>query len=258
MIKNNQFKRGLFTYKAQHSLDGKRIELTGIEFIESRNGAVKIYKEPEPGHPYIVVNDPAQGGEDYYATHVIDNYTGKQVAVYHRNKCDADDAAYHMYCLATYYGNAMITGETNTTSYLLELCRKMGFKKIYQDQDVEDLSNRYMNKLGYKTKQNNRQYMIDLFKIAFREDPSIINDYETICEMESFQVVKNSKGKEKAEATGGEHDDLVMAFCGFYLCRGAHTSVPTQQAAQFKKYTFDPFEYNREQKQERQVYQIWD
>ena len=152
----------------------------------------------------------------------------------------------------------MITGETNTTSYLLELCRKMGFKKIYQDQDVEDLSNRYMNKLGYKTKQNNRQYMIDLFKIAFREDPSIINDYETICEMESFQVVKNSKGKEKAEATGGEHDDLVMAMCGFYLCRGAHTSVPTQHAEQFKKHTFDPFEYNREQKQERQVYQIWD
>jgi hypothetical protein len=258
IVKTVTYKRGIFTYKAEHSLDGKRIELTGIEFVESRNGAVKIFEEPIKGHPYIVVNDPANGGEDYYATHVFDNYTGRQVATYHRNKCDADDAAYHMYCLATYYGNAMITGETNTTSYLLEMCRKMGFRKIYQDQDVEDLSNRYMNKFGYKTKQNNRQYMIDLFKIAFRENPSIINDYETICEMEAFQVVKNSKGKEKAEATGGEHDDLVMSACGFFYCRGAHTSVPTNKLETIKINTFDPFEFHKQNTQERNVYQIWD
>lgn len=263
IIKAVKFRRGIFTYKAQHSLDGKRIEVTGIEFIETRNGSVKIFEEPIEGHPYIIVNDPANGGEDYYATHVFDNYTGKQVAVYHRNKCDADDAAYHMYCLAKYYGNAMITGETNTTSYLLEMCRKMGFKKIYQDQDVEDLSNRFHNKLGYKTKQNNRQYMIDLFKIAFRENPSIINDYETICEMESFQVVKHVNGREKAEATGGEHDDLVMSACGFFYCRGSHTSVPTKDIPKFTK-TIDQLEMmvearNRKQaNQERNVYQIWD
>jgi hypothetical protein len=258
IIKNVTFKKGVFTYKAEHSLDGKRIDISNIKFIESRNGSVKIFEEPIAGHPYIVVNDPANGGEDYYATHVFDNYTCKQVATYHRNKCDADDAAYHMYCLASYYGNAMITGETNTTSYLLEMCRKMGFRKIYQDQDVEDLSNRYINKLGYKTKTTNRQYMIDLFKISFRENPSIINDYETICEMEAFQVVRNSKGKEKAEATGGEHDDLVMSACGFFYCRGAHTSVPLKAVEPYKMKQFDPFEFHREQKQERQVYQIWD
>ena len=263
IIKTVMFKRGFFTYRAEHSLDGKRIDVTKIEFLESRNGTVKIFKEPVAGHPYIVVNDPANGGEDYYATHVFDNYTGEQVAVYHKNKCDADDAAFQMYCLATYYGNAMITGETNTTSYLLEMCRKMGFKKIYQDQDVEDLSNRYINKLGYKTKQTNRQYMIDLFKMAFRDNPRIINDYETVCEMESFQVVKHANGREKAEATGGEHDDLVMSACGFFYCRGAHTSVPTNDIPKFAK-TIDQLEMmvearNRKQAtQERNVYQIWD
>jgi hypothetical protein len=252
------FKRGIFQFEAQHSMDGKRIDVTKREWIDSRNGSIKIFKEPEAGHPYVVVNDPAQGGEDYYATQVFNNYTGEQVAVYHRNKCDADDAAYQMYCLAMYYNKAMITGETNTTSYLLELCHKMGYRFIYQDQDVEDLTNRYLNKFGFKTKQNNRQYMIDLFKIAFRENPRIINDYETICEMEAFQVVKNSKGKEKAEATGGEHDDLVMSACGFYLCRGAQTSVPKQVAKQNGRTYFDPFEWYKQKEQERNVYQVWD
>ena len=258
IIKTVTFKRGIFQFEAQHSMDGKRIDVTKREWIDSRNGSIKIFKEPEAGHPYVVVNDPAQGGEDYYATQVFNNYTGEQVAVYHRNKCDADDAAYQMYCLAMYYNKAMITGETNTTSYLLELCHKMGYRFIYQDQDVEDLTNRYLNKFGFKTKQNNRQYMIDLFKIAFRENPRIINDYETICEMEAFQVVKNSKGKEKAEATGGEHDDLVMSACGFYLCRGAQTSVPKQVAKENGRTYFDPFEWHKQKEQERNVYQVWD
>lgn len=263
IIRSVTFKRGFFQFEAQHSMDGKRIDVTKREWIDSRNGSIKIFKEPEAGHPYVVVNDPAQGGEDYYATQVFNNYTGEQVAVYHRNKCDADDAAYQMYCLAMYYNKAMITGETNTTSYLLELCHKMGYRFIYQDQDVEDLTNRYLNKFGFKTKQNNRQYMIDLFKIAFRENPRIINDYETICEMEAFQVVKNSKGKEKAEATGGEHDDLVMSACGFYLCRGAQTSVPRKDTIS-KRSTIDELEMMLEKRrkanyqQERNVYQIWD
>jgi hypothetical protein len=263
IIRSVTFKRGIFQFEAQHSMDGKRIDVTKREWIDSRNGSIKIFKEPEAGHPYVVVNDPAQGGEDYYATQVFNNYTGEQVAVYHRNKCDADDAAYQMYCLAMYYNKAMITGETNTTSYLLELCHKMGYRFIYQDQDVEDLTNRYLNKFGFKTKQNNRQYMIDLFKIAFRENPRIINDYETICEMEAFQVVKNSKGKEKAEATGGEHDDLVMSACGFYLCRGAQTSVPRKDTIS-KRSTIDELEMMLEKRrkanyqQERNVYQIWD
>lgn len=259
IIREVTYKRGIFQFKAQHSMDGKRIDVTDREWIETRNGSIKIFKEPEAGHPYVVVNDPAQGGEDYYATQVFNNYTGEQVAVYHRNKCDADDAAYQMYCLAKYYNDALLTGETNTTAYLLQMCYKMGYRFIYQDQDIEDLSGRYMNKFGFKTKQTNRQHMIDEFKIAFRENPRIINDYETICEMEAFQVVRNSKGKEKAEATGGEHDDLVMSACGFYLCRHAQTSIPkkTHQNTGASNY-FDPFEFHKQQTQERNVYQVWD
>ena len=257
-------KQGFFTYKANHSQDGKVINVTNIEWVDSRNGSIKVYKELERDHPYIVCNDNANGGEDYYATQVVDNYTGKQVAVYHKNRCDADDAAYQMYCLAVYYNNALLTGETNTTSYLLQLCQKCGYKWIYQDQDIEELGTRYINKLGYKTKQNNRQFMIDAFKIAFRDDPTIISDYETICEMENFQVVKHKNGSEKIEATGGAHDDLVMSMCGVYLCRGQQLSVPftkRQQKQTVFSNAYDYIEYmdeRRKQNDKKRVYQIWD
>lgn len=258
-------KQGFFTFTKKHSLDGGRIEISNITWVDSKTGSIKIYKEVEERHPYVVCNDNANGGEDYFATQVFDNYTGKQVAVYHKNKCDADDAAYQMYCLGKYYNEAMLTGETNITAYLLQLCQKCGYKFIYQDQDIEELGTRYFNKLGYKTKQNNRQQMIDMFKIAFREDPTIVNDYDTICEMESFQVVRHKNGTEKVEASGGAHDDLVMSACGFYLCRGQQISVPFKNDNQSKIKFSNPddlMEYLSQKRknsmQKRSVYQIWD
>ena len=264
-------KRGRFQYRVEVSQDGKKITISNVSWVDGEYGVVKILKDVESGHPYVLCNDPAQGGEDYYAVQVFDNYTGEQVATYHRNKVDADDCAYQMYCLAWYYNEALITGETNTTSYLLEICARCGYRRMYQDQDVEDLTGRYINRYGYKTKQNNRQYMIELFAIAFRDNPKIINDYETICEMESFQYVKsksankNNDFKGKAQATGGEHDDLVTAAMGFYLCRGSMTCVPTVEAAKVKISSVDELEArvmrNRQeisQNQRREVYQIWD
>lgn len=265
IIANKNFRVGQFSYKLFSSQDAKRMELQNVKFVESKLGSIKIYKEPVAGHPYVVCNDPAMGGEDYFATQVFDNYTGEQVAVYHKNKCDADDAAFQMYCLAREYNDALITGETNTTSYLLEVCNKLGYRFIYRDTDVEDLSNRYANKFGYKTKQNNRTYMIDLFKVAFRDNPEIINDYETICEMETFQLVKHLNGKEKQEAVGGSHDDLVMACCGFFLCRGAQTCIPNVKVTP-KNMSIDELservDRNRQnlqrENERRNVFQLWD
>ena len=148
-----------------------------------------------------------------------------------------------MYCLLKYYEvgvPCLASGETNTTSYILKLLYKCGHRFIYQDQDIETLGARYQDKLGYKTKQNNRSIQIDLFAEAFRDNPHIVRDYETICEMESFQVVKNeTTGKEKVQATGGAHDDLVMAYCGFYLCRRMQKATP-YEASKRKLNVFDP------------------
>ena len=56
--------------------------------------------------------------------------------------------------------------------------------------------------------------------------------------MENFQVIRNdTTGKEKAQATQGKHDDLVMAMCGFYLCRGAQTTLVSEKNVRKDKKT---------------------
>ena len=258
-------KVGMFRYTKAFSQDGKRVDVDGLGWIDSECGPVTIYEEPIPGHPYVVNNDPAQGGEDYFATVVVDNTNCRQVATYHRNKCDADDAAYQLLMLARHYNGALVSGETNTTSYVLKLVYKCGYRFIYQDSDYENLSVRFADKLGYKTKTTNRPAMIQTFAEAFRDDPRIVTDYATICEMENFQVVRNeSTGKEKAQAISGKHDDLVMAFCGFFLCRGAQRATVKGEAPKSRAMTIEELEEKLERRaradsrQERNVLQIWD
>jgi len=248
ILKEQPLRRGFFTFKKEVSIDGSQINITNIEWRDSPLGAIKIYEEPQAGHPYCVNNDPAMGGEDYFATQVINNYTGCQAAVYHKNKCDADEAAFQMYCLAVHYNKALVSGETNTTAYLLKTVFKCGYRFIYQDQDYEALSGRFQDKFGYKTKQNNRQLQIELFAESFRDNPHIVRDYETICEMESFQIVRNDNTKkEKAQAIGGAHDDLVMSFAGYYLCRSTQRAIPTKSVEQQQRVAFDPLNFNEPQ-----------
>jgi len=262
LLKVKPLKQGFFRFKSEYSLDGKMINISDMEWVESLSGAIKIYKDVDRKHPYVVSNDPALGGEDYYATQVFDNYTGEQVAVYHKNKCDADDCAFQMYCLGKYYNDAMLTGETNTTAYILQICSRCGYKNIYQDQDIEELGTRFYNKLGYKTKQNNRQTMIDMFREAFRDDPRMINDFETICEMENFQITRTATGKEKAVASGDNHDDLVMSICGYFLCRSMQRAIPFKDEYK-KKDSIAEIERKVEERRRnlssvKRVYSIWE
>lgn len=253
--------QGRFIYEHKHSEDGSRITLIsgGLKsFARNKAGDVKIFKEVNPTHYYVINCDPAMGGEDYYAIQVLDNITGEQVAVYHQNKANDDDVAYTMVCLGRYYNDALLCAETNTNSYVLQIVDKCGYKFIYQDKDFDALTSRYQDRFGYKTKTTNRSGMIAMFKEAFRDNYKMINDYETLCEMEAFQIIRNDNTqKEKAMALSGFHDDLVMAMCGIFLIRSEQRFTPRKEKKFVKDIEDSPFRRNKI-KRENEVYQIWD
>lgn len=262
LLGQSPLRRGYYAYHKSVSSDGGRMELSDIRWIDDRNGPVSIFKEPDPGRPYIMVNDPAMGGEDYWATQLIDNSDCSQCARFHKRGCDADEATFQSYCLWKEFhdasGRVMVAGETNTTAYFVNTMKKLGVKDVYVDRDTEAISGRMISQYGYKTKQSNRQRMIDDLVIAFRESGgSIVNDFATICEMESFTYVKSGRlGKEKAMAESGAHDDLVMAYAGFFLVRNAYPANIRQGAqARRKEDGFDPL--RSERKGVRRAYMAW-
>lgn len=251
---------GRFATTSKYSEDGKAIAFVNHGFVEHRNGDITIYVEPIEGHPYIVNCDPAMGGEDFYAIQVIDNYTCEQVAVYHTNTPSGDDeVAFQLIALGQYYNNALISAECNNSngSYILQIADKCGYKFIYQDSEYDALTDRWDNRFGYKTKQNNKNPMVTMLKLNFRDNYRMINDLQTLCEMEEFEVFRNENTrKESYRASGSAHDDLVMSLCGCFYIRSSQVQkcVPTKSTQKkFEEFKIDPFRIVREQKQKTMI-----
>lgn len=227
-------KTGKFVYEKNFSHDGSVIELSQTEFREIRNGEIRIFEEPDPTHPYVGICDPNNGGRDDTAIQIIDNYTLKQVAVFQSKEMSLDRVAYQFYLLGKMYNWALLSNEMNLGKTVMEYLIKLQYPKLYirQKLEYEDYSQRISKTYGHVTSKANRQGMIEAFQIAFNENPRIINDYQTLCQMETFQKVKHvdKQGKEtfKDEASGSNHDDLVTAFMAFFIVRTQQSAIPSQ------------------------------
>lgn len=236
------------------SVDGS-VELPNPSFMESQYGSVSIYRQPEAGHPYAVVCDPAEGGSDYYAVHVMDASNSEQMAVYHAKGVSAKEAAFQCFLLGEMYrtgtdpdnpmdNRVRHSGERNTTTEYLRWIARLGGDVVTDRQDDE--RGGYVNYLGYRTTQANRRPMIDKARTYLEETKgTLIHDYETFVEMETFQFrASGILGKEKPQAVGAKaHDDLVMALCGYFHCldRGDFDTDVIPQRKPGSKYRFDPF-----------------
>jgi len=227
-------KTGRFRYERSVSSDGELITVSKVWFEETRGGPIAILSEPDPTHPYVVTCDPNMGGSDDVAMQVVDNYTGRQVARFKASKIPLEQCAYQLYCLGREYNWALASSEVNVGQIVMSLLMRMRYPRMHvsQAESYENYRRVARTYYGHKTTKSNRQFMIDSLNMAFSEDPSIVSDYDTLCEMESFQVVErfDSEGNvtsSKQEASGGAHDDLVMALAAFYLVRGQQSAVPT-------------------------------
>ena len=262
---NNWLFRGNFEYE-KPTYDGEEvgsaIRLGNQHLILDPIGAVTIYEAPLKGHPYALVNDPANGGEDYNATLVFDCSNDHLVAVYHQRRVDADISAFQSYCLYMYYqtgslegtgdyeNRVYVSGERNTTTYFLRTMQRLG-AYVVRDRSENETSS-MLDHLGWRTTPSNRQNMIDTFKICFHaSNGMIVPDYETLCEMENFQYRKSGvQQREKAQALGHGHDDLVMAACGYFHCkeRGDFECNVLYEQTQKGTVPFDPFRKNEPQR----------
>lgn len=225
--------QGIFTYEKFFSQDGSVIELKNAGFRHVRNGDIKIYEKPFPTHPYVGICDPNNGGSDDSAIQIIDNYTLKQVAVLKTNEMSLDRVAYQFYLLGKMYNWALLSSEMNLGKSVMEYLLKLHYPKIYitQQSQFDDYKQGISRKYGHTTTKANRQWMIDSFEIAFKENPRMVSDYDTLSQMETFQTVEHVDKRghitRKDEATGGNHDDLVTSFMAFFLVRTQQTTIPS-------------------------------
>ncbi len=233
-MRTRAYECGMFTCKHIANEDQSVYEVPedSIKWNKVSNGPIRIFKNPERGHPYVIICDPFMGGSDNVAMQVLDNHTGVQVARFKSNDLSNDRCAWQLYCLGRMYNWALLSSEINVGQIVMELIVKAKYPKIYitQAKSYESMKQQIKLQYGHRVTKANRQFIIDSLAQAFSENPQMINDYETICEMECFQNVEHfdrdgNITSSKQEAAGGAHDDLVMALAAFYLVRNQQTSL---------------------------------
>ncbi len=200
--------QGYFEY------DYNGISIKNIKWIEDKEGPIKIYEKVKKRYPYVLSGDTAGEGSDNFTGHVLDNTTGKQVAVL---KQEFDEISYtrQMYCLGMYYNKALIGIESNYSTYPIQELERLEYPKLYIREKEDTYTGKHNKSYGFKTTSISRPRILGQLQTIFKENIELIVDTDTL--KEGLTFIKNEKGRPEAQV--GYHDDLIMALAIAYDIR---------------------------------------
>lgn len=200
-----------------------------IQLLESN--AIRIYKEPQKDHNYVITVDVSKGrGQDYSTFNVIDisRRPFEQVAVYRNNTISPLLFPNIIYKFANVYNEAYVVVEANDQGGVV--CNGLYHDLEYENMHVESVVK--ANSLGVEMNKKIKRIGCSGFKDLLENKRLKIVDEQTIVEISTFEARGQS-----FEASDGNHDDLVMNLVMFgYFAMSNHFSDMTD--INLKEYMF--------------------
>jgi len=180
-----------------------------------------IYEQPIPGHLYIATVDCSEGVNlDYSTINVLDATQApyKQVARYRNNKLPLLFFPTVIYSIAKRYNEAFVLVETNNIGQQVAdiLHYDLEYENIYKTEQHhikgQSISSGFKRStaFGIKTTKSVKKIGCANLKTLIENDKLIINDFDTINEMNTFVRVRDSYAAEE-----GSNDDIVMGLVLF-------------------------------------------
>lgn len=193
-------------------------KIRDIEFVEDVNGYITIHEDPlvrRDSHgevtqlaPYALGGDTAGDGSDYFTAKVQCCLNDKTVATLRKQHIDEDLYAEQLYCLGTYYHEALIAVEINYSRHPTRLLsNKYSYPNMYMRKRLDGISDRTVLEYGFETTPKTKPMIIGELVKLVRTHPECECDVETLREMTTFVKMDNGS----TGAISGCHDDLVMA-----------------------------------------------
>ena len=201
-------KRGYFEYDYCYDTTIKEMTVRNPRWIDDPKGEVFIYEDVKPNYPYVTGGDTAGEGSDANVFMVLNNTNGMQVCKYKTSK-DSDIFAKQCMAIALYFNEALMNIETNYNAGVIGNLQRWNYPKFYR-REVYDINTKETREsFGFRTTTITRPIILDRLIPLIRDNPQLVNDRETLTEMQTFCL--NSSGK-KYEAIKGKHDDHVMCL----------------------------------------------
>lgn len=172
-------------------------------------GLLKIYREPEKGHEYVMTVDVSKGrGQDYSTFNLLDISTRpfEQVAVYRNNTISPILFPNVIYKYAKSYNDAYVVIESNDQGSVV--CNGLYHDLEYENMHVESAIK--ANALGIEINRKTKRLGCSAIKDILENNKLNIVDEQTILEISTFEARGQSY-----EASEGNHDDLMMNLVMF-------------------------------------------
>lgn len=236
-------RRGDFVFEDAGGASPSPTDIAG-RFVPDDNGAVKIWKEPIEGHPYVLGGDTAGEGSDWFTAFVIDNATGEQVAALRRQYSEPEYVR-QVYALGRYYNDAMIGLETNFSTYPVMKLSELGYPNQYAREREDTYTRQVKKSYGFRTDRQTRPRAIAGLVEVFSSHPRWFMDGELLGEMLTFCYNEDHR----PEALAGKHDDLVMAAAITYAIRHQQRMSVIEKAEPPREKLIDKLE--RQQRRRR-------
>ena len=208
-----------------------------VQVREHRKGCLKIYKPPIEGHEYLIAADVAEGvaGGDSSTAQVFDRTTHENVATWKGLVPPDLFGSETLWWLARLYKRALVAPEENNHGLTTIIALRGVYNNIYRRQTVDKISNKSIEKHGFKTTTLTRPILVNKTAKFIREGVGRINDMDTLDEMLWFAYDDSGK----AQAVQGKHDDLVMAFGIGVTVLEERPYIPNKIKKNNTDYTYD-------------------
>lgn len=230
-------RRGEFVWNEQGAEYGAPL---GWRFEDRRGGMLRVWKEPEPGAPYVIGGDTAGEGSDCFTAWVIDNRTGEQVAELQHPFSELLYAR-QVYCLGRWYNDALLGIEVNFSTYPVAKLEEWDYPHLYQRERVDTFTGALVKAYGWQTSGKTRPLALAGLHAVAEETPELIRSWWTMGEMLTFVYDE----RRRAAAAPGQHDDLVMAAAICYAIRGQQRGDATEKKTDRRHWTADMWQdYN--------------
>lgn len=199
------------------------VKLRSLAFhnpIHSEEG-LDIYEQPQKNRLYICTVDCSEGvGGDYSTINVVDvsEVPYRQVAKYRNNKLPLLFFPTIIFSIAKKYNEAYVLIETNNVGQQVVdiLHYDLEYENVYKidhhhikGQTISGGFKRSSN-FGIRTTKTVKKIGCANLKTLIESDKLLINDFDTIAELNSFTRQKDSYAAEE-----GNNDDLVMGLVIF-------------------------------------------
>ena len=208
----------------------------GYTLLPNKQGPLTIFREPLPGHFYVIGADVGSGRRlieqhrgDPSCAEVVDYHNLEQVAEWH-GAVEPDVFGDVLAHLGHFYNTAFIAVEANSegSTTVHELARKMLYPRLYYRESPGSDRVSY-NYPGWYTTSKNKSPMVMNLARHIRDWTCIIHGRGLIDELMSFVLEPTARGIERYRAEKGCRDDRVMAFGIALAARDSWQCMPQRQ-----------------------------